>query len=308
MAPPRSTPRKKSISRTFSTFAEGDYTIACRYLWITVGRTGIGSKKQRGSRLTVTLFKTRTVGTCLSAAVHHSSHKKATRTLADKQAKNKYSDEMIAALEQSLSGDRLNSYVLMANGNINDAIRLHEQNTERSEALYGVIQGLEISLRNAMHGALQAGVGFADWYEHVQLKEPESEALQFAKETVVRRRKPLSASRIVAQLNFGFWVRLTSGDYEKALWVPHLYKIFPTKTKRTKLCNRLNKIKDLRNKIAHHERIIDRDLGRDYEQILEAIAWVCPLTSAWVNGSNRFKKFTTASLQGSAGLDGEEHF
>jgi hypothetical protein len=208
----------------------------------------------------------------------------------DEQAKNDYSDEVIAALEQSLSTDRLNSYILMAAGDRHKAILLHERNTRLSEGLFGVIQGLEIALRNRIHKALQSGIGAEDWYERVLLRESEVETLQFAKKTLLTKKKPISPPHIISQLNFGFWVRLTSGDYEKTLWVPHLYKVFPEKTKRSSLSQRLNKIKDLRNKIAHHERILDRNLDGDYELILDTIKWLCPLTSSWIRGNNRFGK------------------
>lgn len=214
------------------------------------------------------------------------------------QAKNKYSEPTIAAIERSLSSDRLNSYAALTIGSKYDAITLHERNTEVSEAIYGVIQGLEITLRNGIHQVLQREIGSVEWYNQIVLKEPENKALQFAIKTINDYHKPLTPSRIVAQLNFGFWVRLTSGDYEKSLWVPHLNKIFPQKTKRSKLNQRLNKIKDLRNKIAHHERIIDRDLQKDYSEILEAISWLCPITSNWIKTTNRFEKQSTTSTEG----------
>lgn len=216
------------------------------------------------------------------------------------QDKAKYDPRTITALEVSLSTDRLSSYVVMASGNKSNAVLLHEQNTEMAEALFGVIQGLEISFRNTVHRSLAAGIGHVDWYDHIALKSPEADALRFAKDTISRRQKPLAPPQIIAQLNFGFWVRLTSGDYEKPLWVPHLYKLFPAKTRRSKLNQRLNKIKDLRNKIAHHERILSRDLNRDYSQIMEIITWICPVTANWVRTSNRFER--RSSKSSSSGL------
>jgi hypothetical protein len=207
-----------------------------------------------------------------------------------KQGTDSYDDATIAAIEKSLSADRLNGYLSLTAGDKSQAIALHERNTEVSEAIYGVIQGLEIALRNGIHQILLDETGSAEWYERIALKDSETKTLKFAIETIRNCHKPLTPSRVVAQLNFGFWVRLTSGAYEKSLWVPHLYKIFPQKTKRSKLNQKLNKIKDLRNKIAHLERIIDRDLQRDYTEILEAIDWLCPITALWIKSTNRFQK------------------
>jgi hypothetical protein len=57
---------------------------------------------------------------------------------------------------------------------------------------------------------------------------------------------------------------------------------------RSLLNKRLLKIKLLRNQIAHHERISKRDLETDYQEVLETIKWLCPITSQWVKDTSRF--------------------
>jgi hypothetical protein len=206
---------------------------------------------------------------------------------------DRYSEEQILALERSISPDRFNSYVLQAQGDRNQAIRLYERNTELSEALYGVIQGLEITLRNSMHRVLQVGIGFDDWYDRIHLENLEAESVRMARKAVEGLRKPVTAPRLIAKISFGFWVRLTAGVYEKDLWVPHIHKIFPAKASRKDVLNRLMSIKELRNQIAHHERISQRHLEIDYRDILEAIKWLCPITSTWVKNTNRFETLVT---------------
>lgn len=211
--------------------------------------------------------------------------------MSENQVQNKiYSDDQILAIERSLSSDRFNSYLIDAKGDNSGAIRLYERNTELSEALYGVIQGLEVTLRNAIHRTLQKGTGSDNWYDHIQLQELEKQLLEQAKKTVEEAYKPVTPPRVIAKINFGFWVRLTTATYEKQLWVPHLYKIFPLKMMRSLLNKRLHSIKDLRNRIAHHERISKRDLKKDYAEIIETIKWICPITSDWVKDTNRFEK------------------
>jgi hypothetical protein len=41
-------------------------------------------------------------------------------------------------------------------------------------------------------------------------------------------------------------------------------------------------LRDLRNRIAHHEPIFSRDLAADDRTILEVIGWMCADTRAWV--------------------------
>ncbi|MGB6625297.1 MAG: Abi family protein [Candidatus Acidiferrales bacterium] len=211
--------------------------------------------------------------------------------MADNQVKNDgYSDGQIKAIERSLSTDRFNSYLIHAKGDKNKAIRLYEYNTEVSEALFGVVQGLEVTLRNSMHRILQKQIGAENWYEKIPLQEPESESLQEARKTIDDLNKTVTASRLIARLSFGFWVRLTASIYEKDLWVPHLYRAFPMRMVRSLLYKRLFNIKELRNQIAHHERIIRRDIETDYKELLETIKWLCPTTCDWVKNTARFEK------------------
>jgi hypothetical protein len=62
-----------------------------------------------------------------------------------------YTPTNLTELERTLSRDRLAPYLTYVGGNQDRAIRLYEQNTALAEALYGILQGLEIALRNAIH-------------------------------------------------------------------------------------------------------------------------------------------------------------
>lgn len=47
-------------------------------------------------------------------------------------------------------------------------------------------------------------------------------------------------------------------------------------------------LRKLRNRIAHHEPVLARDLAEDYRIILEVVGWICPDTSAWIAETSRF--------------------
>jgi len=211
--------------------------------------------------------------------------------MSDSQASNpKYTEQQIAAIERSLSQDRLRSYLADAGGDKCKAIVMHEQNTEISEAIFGVIQGLEISLRNTIHRTLQKGVGQDAWYDAIPMQEPEIASIIEAQQTIEGIGKTITVPRMISRLGFGFWVRLTGTAYEKTVWVPHLYRVFPMRMIRSLLYKRLWSIKELRNEIAHHERITKRNTKKDYDELLETIRWVCPRTAEWVKATNRVEK------------------
>jgi hypothetical protein len=200
-----------------------------------------------------------------------------------------YTDEVLAILEKFLSPERLAPYYSQARGDRWVAIKLYERNTELSEALYGVLQGLEVTLRNAIHNALTEGLGTASWYDKVVLEDSERDSLQEARHKLIEKCVAETPGRIIAELTFAFWVRLTAGVYEKSVWVPHLRRMFPIRLQRGVIHGRLVELKTLRNRIAHHERIIyKRDAQEDYRKLLETIGWVSPDVREWVRETNCF--------------------
>jgi hypothetical protein len=194
--------------------------------------------------------------------------------------------------EKYLSAERHAPYYALAQSDRWVGIQLYERNCQLSEALYGVIQGLEVALRNAIHNVMTQRVGAVDWYDRIALEDWEREAVDAAKEKIIRKNSALTPGRVVAELTFGFWVKLFAWPYEKSLWVPFLYRIFPLKMKRTLLHGRLVDIKTLRNRIAHHERIVGKrkDLPQDCRDILETIGWVSPTIQEWVRYTNSFQE------------------
>jgi hypothetical protein len=62
------------------------------------------------------------------------------------------STAVVQALETSLSPERMATYVAATEGDREKALRLYTWNTAASAAFYGPLQGLEVALRNAMHG------------------------------------------------------------------------------------------------------------------------------------------------------------
>jgi hypothetical protein len=201
-----------------------------------------------------------------------------------------YTPTNLVELEVRLSSDRLQPYRASVGGDTERAIRLYEQNTLLSESLYGVLQGLEIALRNSIHAQLTASFGRPDWWCVLRLKPEQAMMLQSAQESLRRESKPLDASRIVAELSFGFWTGLTGPRYSD-LWRDHLVKIFPRRpVQRADVQLRLNSIRKLRNRIAHHEPILSRPLQKDVNQIFDTLAWISPVTARWVRSNSSFEE------------------
>jgi hypothetical protein len=219
--------------------------------------------------------------------------------MADGQVEFEITDAHLEAFEKYISPERLAGYYALARGDRRIGILLYERNTELSEALYGVIQALEVTLRNAIHNVITQQFGHADWYDKVGLAESEMDAITQAKASILDAAEIVTPGRVVGEVNFGFWVRLVGGYYDKTIWSTYVRRVFPIKVKRKILHTRLLSLKSLRNRIAHHQRIIGgkRDLLSDYSDLLETISWISPEISAWIGATNCFPQRSGKKLR-----------
>lgn len=203
-----------------------------------------------------------------------------------------YSKEAHAELTKLLTTDRMTSYLIETKGDIRLAIRLYEKNTRLSEAMYGVLQGCEIALRNSIHLNLTSAIGKQDWYDHIKFNQREILMVGAAKLNLLRFKKKVTPGQVISELTMGFWIRLMAPEYEKALWVKHLHKAFPyyRKPDRVIIFARFDEIRRLRNRIAHHEPIFKIDGQKEYGKVMEAVGWLCPVTSAWIDTHNNYPR------------------
>jgi hypothetical protein len=197
-----------------------------------------------------------------------------------------YTDATLDSLDLSLSKERLNRYLAMGHGDRKKAIQFYEMNNVVSESLFGVIRGLEVCVRNSYHQVfMKACHNREDWYNHffTQFQSWEQDSINKVRKGLHDRKVKETPPRMVALLGFGFWCGLTSKSYDACFWVPFLYKAYPNKKLgRRDVSDRLEKIRLLRNRIAHHQSILDHDLSQEHKDILETIGWICPHTMKWV--------------------------
>lgn len=211
-----------------------------------------------------------------------------------------FNADVLAALETSLSPERMATYARETGGDREQAIRLYTWNTALSAAFYGPLQGLEVALRNAMHRQLCAKYGPA-WYEsaHCGLDTGALDRIADAKRTLTRGKYPVDPPHVVAELPFGFWVSLLGKgglgpagkmNYDMTLWRPALYQAFPhSRRSRVATHRPLDYLRTFRNRIAHHEPIFTRHLEQDFLSILEVAGWICPKTAQWIEHHSRVR-------------------
>jgi hypothetical protein len=239
----------------------------------------------------------------MQAAVNKAYTRDTIVSMENCQAGFTYSEEDQDAIVLYVSQERLAPYFVLVQNAIDPsdrrrkAIGLYERNTQISEALYGVMQGFEVTFRNAVHNRLVQDLG-ENWLETFSFLDSERASINDAKKNIRERGCTLTVGRIIAELNFGFWVRLFSPQYSNTLWGPSLSKIVPLRhgKARSTVQGRIQGLKTLRNRIAHHNRIIGQTrngkpvLAKEiYAEILEVLGWFSKTIRFWVESTNSFE-------------------
>lgn len=95
---------------------------------------------------------------------------------------------------------------------------------------------------------------------------------------------------VVAGLDFGFWTQMLHSQFEQTLWRPILHHAFPYFTKitgnaltRDVVEKRFNELRDLRNRVMHHEPLFNSNLPQNFANLSEAISWMYSDVGAWVD-------------------------
>lgn len=214
------------------------------------------------------------------------------------QAVFHYTEENLQELEKCFSAPRLERYRLMANGDLAKAFEYYAWNIALSEAILGPIQGLEVILRNQIHACLSKHFGL-EWYDSLPLiwMVPQLSQIEKAKQQLFQAKGAFSASQLIAELSLGFWIGILSRHYEMNLWRPYLHACFtylPKPFKRKDVFKALGVIREVRNRVAHHEPILSRELDQDYQLLLQIVAWMSPQGAEWIDSHSRFTQIIQA--------------
>jgi Abi-like protein len=181
-------------------------------------------------------------------------------------------------LKYYISIPRFNVYLAKTNNDFEKAYQFYKVNIELSEAFYPILSILEVSLRNVIHETLKDYFKDDYWFKNslpVEFSPFVSEAIQ----KMTLQRKVITADRIVAELNFGFWSRLFNRNYTSLLW-KQLRLIFKNTPKnlrqRDTISDALYRIRTLRNRIYHYEPVFGNllEIENQYNEMLLFLQWL----------------------------------
>ncbi len=200
------------------------------------------------------------------------------------------------ALARSLSQARLAAYSLETDSDSIDCVSRYMWNLALTAALQATLHVVEVTFRNALFEVgVQATAGRPLRYAQIAcwldtrpslLERKEEDAVAEAKKNLGSDRRRYTPGHLVAQLGFGFWVRLCHAPYEQGnrngpqLW-PAATRAFlgcpKPKRNRADIGRAFGELRDIRNNVAHHQPVWDKNPPKLNARALELVGWMNPL-------------------------------
>jgi Abi-like protein len=204
----------------------------------------------------------------------------------------------------TLSTPRFATYLAACNNDTEAALRLYGWNARVASAFLFPLHLFEICIRNAVANA--AAVTYSatwPWVANFERSLPKPYYPHFSPHQEIlkvrkRHENPPSTGRVIADLKFAFWVSMFTLRHEPRLWRPYIKNEFPNapagmavEQLRIRIYNVSEAVRQLRNRIAHHEPIFGLDLITSYESIEEIIGYRCRDTLVWMRRAETVTNF-----------------
>ncbi len=200
---------------------------------------------------------------------------------------------------------RVSRYQKAANGNKKKAMAMYYANARMAQAFQPLISFFEVVLRNQLHYALAHHFNDVQWLvnqkngfmsdvslTHTVKKTGKLKVNDFLKSeverserTLIGKKRNVTAGRVIAELNFGFWNSLyETHHYALLKGVPcTIFKTLPAGVGRKEVNQMVKQIRDLRNRISHNEplcfnnKAFDMTYASDmYVMIRDFLNWIDP--------------------------------
>lgn len=195
--------------------------------------------------------------------------------------------QLAAEIQQVLSAERFGTYLTVCGNNVGKACELYIWNMQVSSAFFPWLSMAEVVLRNQIHLVLSQIHG-ANWpwengFERT-LPQPKRgfKPLEELQKTRQKYATGFQTGKVIADLKFAFWQQMLKKNQEAPLWNKYLYTAFPylnqtlsIAVNREEVYQHIEQIRELRNRIAHHEPIFQRNLNDDYQNIVALITTCC---------------------------------
>lgn len=195
-----------------------------------------------------------------------------------------------AAVAACVSTPRLTKYAAIKAG-LDEQLELYAWNAQVSTAMMLPAHFAEVLTRNAVSEALATVYG-PEWpWAHdfeLSLPNPHPPAYNPRRDLISVRSRYPTTGKVIADLKFAFWGQMFTARHHGRVWKAQILSLFPNavetdaKVLRKRIHADLDSIRILRNRIAHHEPILTRNLSDDLARILDLVQLCSTATASWL--------------------------
>lgn len=184
-------------------------------------------------------------------------------------------------LEKFLSQPRLNRFLTATGNSKTKAKKLYRINLRIAQSFYPVLNLFEIFIRNAINQQIASHFVDSNWIITEKNGFMSDNSLRgsryFLKNSIIKSEQKIrrmggtiTSGKVIAEQSFGFWTRLFDTHHYKLLRgsIIHCFPNKPANVNRNIINQKLNNIREFRNRIYHNEPIC---FNRDSIDFTEAI-------------------------------------
>lgn len=197
-------------------------------------------------------------------------------------------------LEYYVSQPRLHRFLQATGNSKSKAQKLYRINLRASQAFYPILNLFEIVLRNIINYQVSSHFANPNWIitektgfmndaslqrSHYYLKS----SIQKAERTIRRKGGTVTAGKVIAEQSLGFWTSLFDSHHYRLIGgvVIHCFPNKPAPVNRNIINQKLNDIREFRNRIYHNEPICFNGNNIDFaeairikEEIYQVFEWI----------------------------------
>ena len=203
------------------------------------------------------------------------------------------------------SNARVSRFVKAANGDRRKAQKMYYANARVAQSFQPLLSFFEVILRNQLHYALAAHFNDVQWLINqktgfmsdpslthtvkktgkVMVNDFLKKEVERSERTLIGKKRNVTAGRVMAELNLGFWNSLyETHHYALLKGVPcKIFKSLPTGYGRKEVNNAIQEIRTLRNRVSHNEPLCFSNKAYDmtyakemYGKINDFLSWINP--------------------------------
>lgn len=202
-----------------------------------------------------------------------------------------FTPDEVQHLPDIFSAPRFLTYLAEKNAHRVEALELYKWNLDVSCAFFAPLQVCEVSIRNAISEAIELTYG-PNWpYEQsFEIALPNPQRAYSPRANLRSHRSEPTTGKVIAELKFVFWERMFTSRHDSTIWNHHLRSVLPNldaaksvQQLRREAFDTLKDIRDLRNRIAHHEPIFRRNIQDEYNRIKKVVGWRSTVAADWLD-------------------------